>query len=64
MTTQDERQRERRLDENRGFAAMLLGVLLIIAAAVRDDDYSWQGYLLAGASLLLGGFFLFRALRH
>jgi len=40
-----------------------LGVFVLFVAAIRDDNYSWQGFVLAGISLAFGAFFLVWALR-
>ena len=64
MTTPGKDERDRRASEYRGFVAIILALIVLIGAAVRHDENSWQGLLLGGVSLAFGVFSLARALRR
>ncbi len=64
MATQDKQEHKRRVRTYRGFAAIIVGVLVLIVAVVRDDENSWQGLLLGGLCLAFGAAWLRRALRR
>jgi presenilin-like A22 family membrane protease len=51
------------LSAMQGLGMIVIGTILVIAAAVYNDNYSWQGYLLAGISFVLGVCMLVCALR-
>lgn len=61
--SQDEQGGERGIGTYRGVVMVVIGIAVLIIAANRADDYSWQGYLLAGACFAYGAFSLFWASR-
>lgn len=63
MTTPDKQEGQRRVRTHRGFVLIILGLFVLLVAAVRHDENSWQGFLLASISLSLGAFWVVRALR-
>jgi hypothetical protein len=60
--TNDRREGERRISAYRGIVLIILGIGLPIVAAVRGNDFGWQGMLLTGLCLSAGAVFLVLAL--
>ncbi len=61
--SQGKREGQRRVSAHRAVVMIVLGIVVLVAAAARDDINSWQGYLLAGICFALAALFLFLALR-
>jgi hypothetical protein len=59
--SKDREERDRGLSALQGLGMIVFGAILAIVAA--DYDYSWQGFLLAGISFVLGVYTLACAVR-